>query len=101
MNYPRGRPHGCINTSIDKTSQNSMVVTKYHLYLWITIQMPFKPSLVGYEVKLKCLMLPMSSMFCCKYNKNYNIDMSIKEVVIMNKVFSSPSNGCHTNLVAI
>jgi len=32
-------------------------------------------------------MLLMSSMFCCRYSKNYNIKMSIEEVVIMNKVF--------------
>jgi hypothetical protein len=52
--------------------------------------MPFKPNLVGnYEAKLKCLVLSMSSMFCCMYNKNYNIRMSIDEVVITNKVFFS------------
>jgi hypothetical protein len=97
MNYPKGRPHRCINTSIEKVFQNSMVTTKSR----ITIQLPFKPNLIGYEIKLKCLMLPLSSMFCCRYNKNYNIKMFIKELVIMNKVFFSLSNGCHMDLVAI
>ncbi len=63
--------------------------------------MPFKPNLVGCESKLKCLMLLMSSMFCCKYNKNYNIKIFVEKVVIMNKVFFSPDNGCHMDLVAI
>jgi hypothetical protein len=34
-------------------------------------------------------MLPMSLMFCYKYNKNYNIKMFVEKVVIMNKVFFS------------
>jgi hypothetical protein len=55
--------------------------------MWITIQMPFKPNLTSYEAKLKCLMLPMSSMFWCRYNKKYNIRMYVEEVVIMNKGF--------------
>ncbi len=63
--------------------------------LWITIQVPFKPSLVGYEVKFKCLMLPMSSMFYYIYNKNYNITMFVEEVVIMNKVYFSLSGVLH------
>ncbi len=46
--------------------------------LWITIQVSLKPSLTGYEAKLKCLLLPMSSMFCCKYNKNYIIRMFVE-----------------------
>jgi len=58
-------------------------------------------NLASYETKLKCFMLPMSSMFCCKYNKNYNIRMFIEKVVIMNKVFFSLSNGCHINLVVV
>jgi hypothetical protein len=49
--------------------------------------MPFKPSLVSYEAKLKCLMMSMSSMFCSRYSKTYNIKMYVEEVVIMNKVF--------------
>jgi hypothetical protein len=32
-------------------------------------------------------MLQMSSMFCYKYSKNYNIKMSVEKVVIMHKVF--------------
>jgi hypothetical protein len=32
-------------------------------------------------------MLPMSSMFPYRCNKNYIIKMSVEEVVIMNKVF--------------
>jgi len=49
--------------------------------------MPFKPSSVSYETKLKCLMMSMSSMFCSRYSKNYNIKMYVEEVVIRNKFF--------------
>ncbi len=63
--------------------------------------MSFKPSLTCYEINLECLMLPMSSMFCCKYSKNYSIRTYVEEVVIMNKVFFSLNIGCHMDLIAI
>ncbi len=82
-NYPRAKPHGCMNTSIEKIFQTRWLQPN----MWITIQVPFKPNLTCYETKLKCLMLPMSSMFYCGYSNNYNIRMFVGEVVIMNKVF--------------
>jgi hypothetical protein len=36
--YPRAKPYGCINTSIDKISQNLMVVTKFVNYNTSVIQ---------------------------------------------------------------
>ncbi len=37
-NYPRTKPHGCINTSTEKVFQNSMVTTKYVNYNTNAIQ---------------------------------------------------------------
>ncbi len=96
-NYPRTKPMVALTHQLRKYFKIQWLQPN----LWITIQVPFKPSLVGYEIKLKCLMLPMSSMFWCIYNKNYNIRMSCWKVLIMNKVFFSPSNGSHMDLVAI
>jgi hypothetical protein len=45
-------------------------------------------------------MLPLSSTFYNIYNKNYDIKMFIKKVVIMNKVFFHQVMGV-MNLVAI
>ncbi len=55
--------------------------------LSIRIQVPFKPGLTSYETKLKSLLLPMSSMSCYRYSKNYNLKMFIKEVGIINKIY--------------
>jgi hypothetical protein len=57
-NYPRARPHGCINTSIEKVFQNLIIATKFVNYntsaiqtqlnkLWSQIEMSYATNVIN------------------------------------------------------